>query len=108
MTAMHLELEHQIHLGIPGPLMLSIMGVLWRSDRPLSVTHIHQRVCEHYKPVALTSVSSTLTRLLARGWICKPRQKVYQAAITRRELAADVSDKLATMIDDVVLAIEEV
>lgn len=102
------NVDNHIHLGIPGALMLAIMGVLWRAERPLGVTIIHQRVCEHHKPVAITTVSSTLTRLLHRGWVSKPRQKVYQAAITRSNLTADVTDRLARLIDDVVLAIEEV
>lgn len=101
-------LADQKHLGVPGELTIAIMGVLWRADRPLMLGHIHRSVREHYKPVALTTVSSTLRRLVARGWVCKPRATVYQATITRRDLAADVSDKLASLIDDVVLAIEEV
>lgn len=97
-----------LHPAIPGALTLSIMGVLWRSERPLGVTYIHQRVCDAYKPIALTTVSSTLMRLQRRKWVCKPREKVYQAAITRSDMAADVSDQLAALIDEIVLKIEEV
>ena len=110
MTAVEHELSEpaQRRLGVPGPLMLSILGVLWRANRPLRMSDIRQRVSEKYKPVALTTVSSTLSRMKERGWISKPRDGVYQAVITRRNLAADISDKLAALIDDTVLAIEEV
>lgn len=93
---------------VPGDLTLAIMGVLWRAHAPMEMGHIHRHVCREYKPVALTTVSSTLTRLINRGWVSRPRRTVYQATITRRDLAADVSDKLAALIDQVVLAIEKV
>lgn len=95
-------------LGVPGPLMLSIMGVLWRAGRPVKMAHIHARVCEQHHPVRLTTVSATLSRLTERGWVSRPRDGMYQYEITRRDLTADVTDQLAKLIDDTVLAIEEV
>lgn len=88
--------------------MLSIMGVLWRAGRPVKMAHIHKRVCEQHHCVALTTVSSTLSRLIERKWVSRPRDGVYQYEITRRDLAADITDGLAKLIDDVVLSIEEV
>ena len=99
---------YQRQVGLPGALTLAILGVLWRTNRPLSVTMAHRAVCACYKPVALTTVSSTLSRLIVKGWVSKPRDKVYQAAITRDALIADISDRLSALIDDTVLAIEEV
>lgn len=98
----------QRRLGVPGPLMLSIMGVLWRAGRPVKMAHIHEYVCENHHPVRLTTVSATLSRLKERGWISRPRDGMYQYEITRRDLTADVTDQLAKLIDDTVLAIEEV
>jgi len=101
--------EHaQRRLGVPGPLMLSIMGVLWRAGRPVKMAHIHTRVCEVHHPVSLTTVSATLFRLKERGWVSRPRDGMYQYEISRRDLTADVTDQLAKLIDDTVLAIEEV
>ena len=111
MTAIERQAEYSIYqrqVGLPGDLTLSILGVLWRAERPLSVTMVHRAVRERYKPVALTTVSSTLARLGTKGWVSKPRQHVYQAAITRNALIADISDRLSALIDETVLAIEEV
>jgi len=98
----------QKHLGIPGPLTLAVFGVLWRAERPLSMGVIHNRVCDSYKPVALTTVSSTLSRLKSRGLVSKPRDGTYQAAITRNDLVIRVTSQLSMLIDDTILAIEEV
>ncbi len=110
MTAVdhHLADPAQHRLGVPGPLMLGILGVLWRADRPMRMKHIHQRVNRSYKPVAITTVSSTLNRMKTRRWISKTRAGVYQAMITRAELATLIADKLSALIDDTILAIEEV
>jgi predicted transcriptional regulator len=98
----------QRRLGVPGPLMLSIMGVLWRAGRPVKMAHIHARVCENHHPVSLTTISATLFRLKQRGWVSRPRDGMYQYEITRRDLTADVTDQLAKLIDETVLAIEGV
>ena len=98
----------QRRFSVPGPLMLSIMGILWRAGRPVRFTHIHTRVCERHHPVAVTTVSATLSRLTKLGWVSRPRDGMYQYEISRRDLAADVTDGLAKLIDNVVLSIEEV
>lgn len=108
MTVETISEPAQRRLGVPGPLMLSIMGVLWRAGRPVKMAHIHARVCEQHHSVALTTISSTLSRLVERKWVSRPRDGMYQFEISRRDLTADVTDQLARLIDDTVLAIEEV
>lgn len=108
MTAIALNEPTRRRFSVPGPLMLSIMGILWRAERPVRFAHIHKQVCESHHPVAITTVSATLYRLIKLGWVSRPRDGVYQPIISRRDLAADVTDTLAKLIDDVVLAIDEV
>ena len=93
--------------GVPGPLTLAVMGVLWRAERPLALMFVYKRVCASYKPVAVTTVSTTLYRLMP-AWVSRPRDGMYQAAISREGAITELRDRLEGLIDDLTMAIEEV
>lgn len=84
-VALPVEIDKDIALIVPGPLQLAILAVLWRFDRA-SLTAIHRTVNLAYKPIALSSLSTTITRLLRRGWITRPKPGQYRAAISRQQL----------------------
>lgn len=75
---------------LPGPLTLAIMGLLWRDDRNLG--SIHRRLCEEYKPIALSTLSTTLTRLIERGWIVRNPHRRYHAIKSRTELILEITE----------------
>lgn len=92
--------EHQKYpslMNLPGPLMLSIMGALWDRRLPMHFTDVLRRVNGRYKTVAPTTVSSTLTRMINRGYVERIRPGVYQPTMTR----ADMIGMIASIIDEV-------
>lgn len=78
-------------MNLPGPLMLAIMGVLWQLDQPREFMGIHRTVCHRYKPVAITTTSSTLGRMVARGYVARDGRGLYRAAIGRDDLIARIA-----------------
>ena len=94
-------------VGVPGALSLAVMGVLWRAGRPVKLEYVHRRVCEHYKPVTLSTVSCTLQRLRP-AWVSRPRDGMYQAVVSRAGAIIELRDRLEGLIDDLTMAIEEV
>jgi predicted transcriptional regulator len=77
-------------VSMPGPLTLAVMGILWR-HQAIPLMRLYRSVCEDYKPVALSTVSTTLTRLIQRGWAKRSRHG-YQAGVTRSELIVRITD----------------
>jgi hypothetical protein len=73
-------------MNLPGPLMLAIMGVLWRAECRVQFMAIHRSICQSYKPVAITTTSATLGRMIASGYVTRHRPGIYQAAISRAAL----------------------
>lgn len=76
-----------VNLSFDRPLQLAIMGALWRNGR-LHLHQLHAAVRRHHREVALSTVSTTITRLIAAQWVERIGKGVYQAAITRAELLA--------------------
>ncbi len=90
------QVKYPTLMNLPGPLMLAIMGVLWKTPR-LNFMILTRRVCEAYKPVAVTTVSSTLTRMIVRGYVERVSSGMYRAAMSREQLI----DMIASVIDEV-------
>lgn len=94
MTKMHRTRAMGL-MNLPGPLMLAIMGALWQLDQPREFMGIHRTVCHQYKPVAITTTSATLGRLVERGYVVRDGRGLYRAAISRDDLIA----RIATIIE---------
>lgn len=69
-----------------GALQLAILGALWRAERPVRFVQLEARVKEHYKPICRSTFSTTLTKLIDRGWIVRPAPRMYAALLTREAL----------------------
>lgn len=76
--------------SLPGPLTLAVMGILWR-HQSIPLMRLYRAVCDEYKQVALSTVSTTLTRLILRGW-AKRTSYGYQAGVSRSELIVRITD----------------
>ena len=76
-----------IDLGYNRPLQLAILGALWRDGR-LALSQIMRAVHREYKPVAVSTVSTTLTRLVERQWVERIDRHYYQSRITRADMIA--------------------
>lgn len=76
---------------LPGPLTLTIMATLW-SRRRCTFSGICRDVANEYKPLAASSVSSTLTRLIRRGWIRRIGTGLYEPVVSRSELILYVTE----------------
>ena len=92
---------------LPGPLMIDIMAVLWQHRRvPLSrlLFYVNDRRREQHRDrIKLSTLSTTLTRMMQRGYITKSSQSarsyagLYDAAIepdTMRERLYEAVDAL--------------
>lgn len=79
-------------LYLPGPLMLAIMGALWRDK--LTLKSLHRTVCKDYKPIAYSTLSTTITRLVQRGWIERVQYGYYRSGISRDALKALVTEAI--------------
>lgn len=83
-------------LMLPGDLQLAILGCVWR-DKNMSLRRIYHVVNITYKEIALSTLSTTITRLLERGYLVKTPDKHnrrYSAGITREELIALMAEKI--------------
>lgn len=78
-----------VNLAFQRPLQLAILGVLWREGR-LPLSRIERAVCREYKQVATSTISTTLTRLIERGWL-ERCGKHYEPRITRAEMIAVIT-----------------
>lgn len=85
--------DDEIALVIPGPLQLAILAVLWRRDKA-RLTDILQAVRFDYKPVALSTVSTTMTRLIQRGWVKRTSLGLYRAGISRQQLIDQIVEHI--------------
>lgn len=79
-----------------GELQLAVMGAVWR-DHDLSLRRIYRAVLLNYHHVELSTVSTTITRLVERGFLVRTQHKYdrkYSAGITREELVAVFAEKI--------------
>lgn len=86
------KLENPPKLILPGNLQLAVLGTLW-ADSPLSYKRVGRGVAKRYKEVADSTISTTLTRLVQRGWVIR-RGHVYLPGITREELSAELAQRI--------------
>lgn len=93
MRATAKKLEIQPKLILPGDLQLAVLGAVWK-EKQVSFRQVRSFVYENYKPCAESTVSTTITRLIERGWVVRLGVRTYTAGITRDELI----DVLATKI----------
>lgn len=77
--------------SLPGPLTLSILAVVWERKRA-DFQSICRGVAERHKPLAQSTISTTLTRLIQRGWLKRVDHNMYVAVISRTELIAWITD----------------
>ncbi len=85
------EIDDDLMIVVPGPLQLAILGVLWRDEDGMSLMRLYRTLQTEYKPIALSAISTTATRLLRRGWVVRPKRGHYRAAISRDDLIALIS-----------------
>ena len=83
-----------VNLSFDRPLQLAIMGALWR-DKRLHLHQLHAAVRRQHREVALSTVSTTITRLIAAAWVERVGHGVYVAAVTRDELLATIACAIA-------------
>ena len=96
MTA--LDAVADIKIAVPAPMQLTILGILWRNDRWMTLNAIHKAVCREYKEVALTTTSTIILRMVEYGWVTRSRAKgSYLAAISRDELIALIVEKIESV-----------
>lgn len=91
-VAQPIEVDPDLMMIIPGRLQLAILSALWGNPHGLSLNRLHKIVNERYKIVALTTVSTTVIRLVRRGWIVRPFTGHYQAAVTRQDLIDQIAE----------------
>jgi predicted transcriptional regulator len=80
-----------------GSLETRIMRTLWAADEPLTVTHVRRAM--RGKPLAYTTVMTSLNRLAAKGLVARRRTAAhwgyaYQARLTPQQLAADIAKRI--------------
>ena len=94
MRALPVEVLDDMLPIIPGPLQLAILRVLWRHDR-MRLMDLWQAVrAIHGSDTALSTVSTTLTRLLRRGWVARPKSGYYAAVLDRDQLIDLIAEYL--------------
>jgi predicted transcriptional regulator len=83
-----------------GQLESALMEVVWSRSEPVSVSEVHAALPAE-RPVAYTTVKTTLERLAGKGILLRAREGkayLYQAAVSREELerriVADALDRL--------------
>ena len=89
---MLIDNDRQTVLYLPGPLMLAILGALWKDN--LTLRGLHAVLNRDYKPIALSTLSTTMTRLVHRGWVTRLRTSWYTTGISRDELKALVTEQI--------------
>lgn len=90
---MAVDTETRSGVSYPGPLMLAILGAVW-ANKQASFSGIARRVASEHRPVAASTLSTTLTRLVARGWIIRTAYGWYEAGISRDELLAMATEAI--------------
>lgn len=96
MTA--LDVAPEIKIAVPAPMQLTILGILWRNDRWMTLNAVHKAVCREYKQVALTTTSTIIIRMVEYGWVVRSqRPGAYIAGISRDELIALIVDKIESV-----------
>lgn len=81
------------------PLRIAILGVLWREGR-LPLWRVERAVAIEYKPVHRSTVSTTLTRMIACGLITRCERHYYRAAMTKEQLIEHVTTAIVTVIEE--------
>ena len=87
--------DRAVRVAMPADMQLIILGILWRSERWMSLAAVHRAVCRKYKPVALTTTSTIILRMAEYGWVerSQPRGS-YIAGISSAELIALIAEKI--------------
>lgn len=81
-----------------GSLERDVMEVAWRETRPLSVRDVHEQL---RRPVAYTTVMTTLDRLYKKGLLARGRDGrafLYTTAVQRHQLAMAL---VSNLVDDI-------
>jgi predicted transcriptional regulator len=87
--------DRAVRVAMPAEMQLIILGILWRSERWISLAAVHRAVCREYKPVALTTTSTIILRMVDHGWVERNRNKgTYCAGISREELISLLAEKI--------------
>ncbi|MWB98681.1 BlaI/MecI/CopY family transcriptional regulator [Agromyces seonyuensis] len=80
-----------------GDLERSVMDLLWSSDEPLSASALRERLATGHggapHDVAPTTVLTVLSRLEAKGFVDRTRERrphLYQATLSRADHTADL------------------
>ena len=87
--------DRAIRVKMPADMQLVILGILWRNERWMSLNGIHKAVQREYKPVALTTTSTIILRMVEYGWVIRSQAKgSYTAGVSREELIQLLIEKI--------------
>jgi predicted transcriptional regulator len=98
-----------------GKLERSVMEVVWRSDRELSVHDVHESL---NRSVAYTTVMTTLDRLFKKGLLARGqsgRAYLYSSRMPRHQFAMelvsnlveDIGEQDAALLDELERFVQE-
>ncbi len=91
------------HKRANGSLESEILAVLWTADGPLTPAQVQQAVPDSgTRPLAYTTIATTLTRLLAKGQVRREPAGRAHAYAPTRDAAQHAAERIRGVLDEVV------
>jgi len=81
----------QAAITILGPLSYRVLQILWSAARPLTPNDLYLAFAREESRLAPTTISTTLYRLVERGYIRRVQHGFYAAALSEAELRQAVA-----------------
>jgi predicted transcriptional regulator len=81
-----------------GPLETAIMEALWTVDTPRTVKRLWGELHLFYKPIAYTTVMTTMTRLWEKGMLDREKVGMSYSYITRETRAEFEERQIAAVL----------